>query len=81
MGYARSKHIAEWICNCAWEQQMKGKIGILRLGQLCGDTTNGVWKPEEGWPLLIGSANLVGCLPELQEVIESECVKAGLVFD
>lgn len=47
---------------------MQGRIGILRLGQLSGDSKNGVWKAEEGWPLLIASSGLVGCLPDLAEV-------------
>ena len=68
MGYARSKHVAETICDAAWQSSMRGRVGVLRLGQLCGDTKNGVWKTEEGWPLLIGSAGCVGCLPDLSEV-------------
>ena len=67
MGYARSKHVAECMCDHAWKQGMERRVGILRLGQLCGDTINGVWKAEEGWPLLISSAALVGCLPDLHE--------------
>jgi thioester reductase-like protein len=70
LGYARSKHCAETICASAWKQNGQGRIGILRLGQLSGDTKYGIWKAEEGWPQLFASADCVGCLPELQEVSE-----------
>jgi thioester reductase-like protein len=79
MGYARSKHVAETICNAAWQSSMRGRIGVLRLGQLCGDTKDGIWKAEEGWPLLIGSVGCVGCLPDLAEVREPlNCTRAKL---
>lgn len=69
MGYARSKHLAETICSKAWSSGvMRGRIAILRLGQLCGDTQHGIWKPEEGWPLLVSSVDCVGFLPDLKEV-------------
>lgn len=69
MGYARSKYVAERICASASSSDaLRAKVGILRIGQLCGDTRHGVWKPEEGWPLLIASAALAGGLPDLQEV-------------
>lgn len=69
MGYARSKHLAETICAAAHEKSgLQGRTGILRLGQLCGDTQAGIWKAEEGWPLLITSVSLTVCLPDLSEV-------------
>ena len=69
MGYARSKHLAETLCDTANRQsELIGRIGVLRLGQLCGDTKEGIWKAEEGWPLLISSVALTGCLPDLEEV-------------
>lgn len=68
MGYARSKFVAEAMCASAFWQFMNGRIGILRLGQLSADTAHGVWKVDEGWPLLISSFECVGCLPNLNEV-------------
>jgi thioester reductase-like protein len=68
IGYARSKFVAENICAAAAKAAGKSKISVLRLGQLSGDTVHGIWKTEEGWPQLFGSAGLVGCLPELNEV-------------
>lgn len=70
MGYARSKNLAENVCAAAHNGEMAGKVGILRLGQLCGDTKEGIWKAEEGWPLLILSVGLTNCLPDLQKVSE-----------
>lgn len=68
IGYARSKFVAESICASAWKAAGQGKVSILRLGQLSGDTLHGIWKTEEGWPQLFASAGLVGCLPDLDEV-------------
>lgn len=68
IGYARSKFVAESICDAAAKAGGKSKIGVLRLGQLSGDTVNGIWKTEEGWPQLFSSAEFVGCLPDLNEV-------------
>lgn len=49
---------------------MSDRIKILRVGQLCGDATRGRghWNEKEGWPLLIKTAELTGCLPVLSEV-------------
>lgn len=82
IGYARSKFVAESICASAWEAGGQGQIGVLRLGQLSGDTQFGIWKTEEGWPQLLASADLVGCLPDLDEVcqIPRHC-KTGPNFD
>jgi len=40
----------------------------MRIGQLCGDTKYGRWNEKEGWPLMIKTAGVVGCLPLLKEV-------------
>lgn len=68
MGYARSKFVAESICAAAWKRDGRGQIGVLRLGQLSGDTKHGIWKTEEGWPQLFASSGVVQRLPDLQEV-------------
>jgi thioester reductase-like protein len=46
----------------------KGRVTILRVGQLCGDTVSGRWNEKEGWPLMIRTTEEVGCLPILEEV-------------
>ncbi|KAI0343014.1 acetyl-CoA synthetase-like protein [Trametopsis cervina] len=68
MGYARSKWIAEHICNKAYlNPELAGRLRIARLGQLCGDTQHGIWNEKEAWPLLIASVHYTGCLPVLRE--------------
>lgn len=69
MGYARSKWIAEHMCNLAYQSSdMAGRVVIARIGQLCGDTQHGIWNEREGWPLLIATVKHTGCLPMLAEV-------------
>lgn len=63
LGYARSKWVAEQIC-----RRLPGRAAVLRIGQLCADTAHGVWNETEAWPLMFASANVVRCLPELDEV-------------
>lgn len=41
------------------------RIAVFRVGQLSGDTRNGVWNAREAWPLLLSTARLTGCLPAL----------------
>jgi thioester reductase-like protein len=47
---------------------LKDRVQVLRIGQLCGDTEEGMWNESEGWPLLIKTAQTTGTLPVLQEV-------------
>lgn len=47
---------------------MDGRIRVLRIGQLCGDTVTGYWNEKEGWPLLIRTAKTTGSLPNLADV-------------
>ncbi|PRP79220.1 NRPS-like enzyme [Planoprotostelium fungivorum] len=67
MGYARSKWVGEKLCERA--NSAGGDVHILRIGQLCGDTDNGVWNETEGWPLLFASSNHTRSLPSLEEEI------------
>ncbi|EPQ30602.1 uncharacterized protein PFL1_02126 [Pseudozyma flocculosa PF-1] len=66
MGYARSKWVAEHICARYGRQTGEG-CSVMRFGQLCSDTAGGVWNESEGWPLLIRTADEVGCLPMLDD--------------
>jgi thioester reductase-like protein len=69
MGYARSKWVAEHMCNYAYQSSALGEqVVIARIGQLCGDTQYGIWNESEGWPLLIATVKHTGCLPMLDEV-------------
>jgi thioester reductase-like protein len=40
---------------------------VLRIGQLTGDTENGVWNMTEAWPLMLSTVRELGCLPDLDE--------------
>jgi len=47
---------------------MNGRVHVMRIGQLCGDTTIGYWNEKEGWPLLIRTVQTTGTLPDLTDV-------------
>ncbi|MCJ1380709.1 hypothetical protein MMC17_003817 [Xylographa soralifera] len=67
LGYSRSKWVAEAICEQAYAQtRMKGRLEVARIGQLCGDTTNGVWNVTEAWPLMLSTVHVTNSLPDLE---------------
>lgn len=67
MGYARSKYVTEHIIKAA--RQYTGMTAeVFRLGQIIGDTENGIWNLTEAIPLMIRSARTLGALPALDEV-------------
>lgn len=41
-------------------------IGIVRVGQLCGDTEAGVWNASEAWPLMLSAVKVTHSLPRLE---------------
>lgn len=47
MGYARSKWVTEKLCEIISEETPL-QAGVLRIGQMVGDTTNGIWNETEG---------------------------------
>lgn len=66
LGYSRSKWVAEHICLAAQrDTRLKGRIAVVRVGQLAGDSQTGIWNASEAWPLLLSTAELIGCLPNL----------------
>lgn len=65
-GYSRSKWVAEVICAAA-AKKLPGKVNIFRIGQLTGDTENGIWNISEVWPLLLSTVDALDCLPEIKE--------------
>lgn len=68
LGYSRSKWVAEQICLKAADQtKLKGRISILRVGQLAGDTGTGVWNEKEAWPMMLSTVKLVKALPEIKD--------------
>ncbi|KAF5554647.1 male sterility [Fusarium mexicanum] len=67
-GYSRSKCVAEQICAKA-SIDVGLSVAIVRIGQIVGDTINGVWNTSEAVPLMLRSAQTIGALPTLQERI------------
>ncbi|KAI0547366.1 male sterility protein-domain-containing protein [Xylaria curta] len=73
LGYSKSKWVAEQICAAArskeTETSLKGSCGksrvsIIRVGQLCGNDS-GIWNAGEAYPLLLSTAKVTSCLPDL----------------
>ncbi|KAI1452626.1 acetyl-CoA synthetase-like protein [Annulohypoxylon moriforme] len=73
LGYSRSKWVAERVCARAHERLTKDMsmsssksagISVIRVGQLCGNEA-GVWNLNEAYPLMLSTANLAKCLPNL----------------
>jgi thioester reductase-like protein len=60
MGYAQSKWVEKIL-------ERAGGAGVLRIGQLVGDTEHGVWNETEAWPLMFRTARVLGALPLLEE--------------
>ncbi|KAI4642096.1 putative NRPS-like protein biosynthetic cluster [Alternaria ventricosa] len=66
LGYSRSKWVAEHICLEAHNRtNLRGCIAVVRVGQLAGDSTSGVWNTKEAWPMMLSTARLIKCLPDL----------------
>ena len=66
LGYSRSKWVAEHICAEAHNQtSLHGRIAVLRVGQLSGDSKLGVWNTKEAWPMMLSTAKTIKCLPDL----------------
>jgi thioester reductase-like protein len=79
LGYSRSKWVAERMCtpdqfdnprpesDGATESRSQiSPITIVRVGQLCGNS-QGVWNRTEAYPLMLSSARITGCIPQLNE--------------
>ncbi|MCJ1306953.1 hypothetical protein MMC25_000597 [Agyrium rufum] len=70
LGYSRSKWVAEQICDRANNSKQSGlqnRVAIVRIGQLCGDTQNGIWNETEAWPLMLSTVDAIGALPDLDK--------------
>ncbi|KAH9860431.1 hypothetical protein J1614_011762 [Plenodomus biglobosus] len=66
LGYSRSKWVAEHVCLNAHERtSLQGRIAVVRVGQLAGDSMHGVWNTKEAWPMMLSTARLIHCLPDL----------------
>lgn len=66
LGYSRSKWVAEHICAEAHDRtSLRGRIAVVRVGQLSGDSVSGVWNTKEAWPMMLSTARIIKCLPDL----------------
>ncbi|KAJ4344604.1 uncharacterized protein N0V89_012348 [Didymosphaeria variabile] len=66
LGYSRSKWVAEHICLAAHRgTSLNGRISVIRVGQLSGDSRTGIWNTKEAWPMMLSTARLISCLPQL----------------
>ncbi|KAF9774781.1 hypothetical protein IL306_007190 [Fusarium sp. DS 682] len=64
LGYSRSKWVAEQVCNAANSERDSPMTSIIRVGQLCSNG-RGVWNTAEAYPLLLSTAKITCCLPDL----------------
>ncbi|TKY90272.1 hypothetical protein EX895_000270 [Sporisorium graminicola] len=70
MGYGRSKWIVEKLCSYAQEHVGGGFDAVVaRIGQMVGDRQSGIWNETEAAPLMLKSAQTVGCLPGLEDPV------------
>lgn len=65
-GYRESKWISERIISAATTQTTFSAT-IARLGQLTG-SSNGAWKTNEWFPIVVKSSQVMGCLPTDERV-------------
>ncbi|GAA5802331.1 hypothetical protein HPULCUR_007795 [Helicostylum pulchrum] len=70
MGYAHSKFVVEVLFNYLTTEK-KFPCYIERLGQVCGDSVNGVWNMSEQYPLMfVGGGSIMHKMPDLNTVID-----------
>ncbi|KAF4468400.1 nonribosomal peptide synthetase [Fusarium albosuccineum] len=73
MGYSQSKWVAEQVCDAANKHLMDANstdhlTTIIRIGQLCSNDA-GIWNASEAYPLLLSTAKVVGCLPDIPDEV------------
>ncbi|RAH86917.1 acetyl-CoA synthetase-like protein [Aspergillus japonicus CBS 114.51] len=68
MGYAQSKLVTEHIVNrAAHSTGMTARV--LRSGQIIADSVHGIWNATEAIPMIFQSAETIGALPQLDDVL------------
>ncbi|KAL8904938.1 MAG: hypothetical protein Q9207_002932, partial [Kuettlingeria erythrocarpa] len=65
-GYARSKYVGEHIVGRA-VIEAGAKACVLRIGQVVGDTQEGIWNDQEFLPMMIRSSFVLRVLPMQSE--------------
>ncbi|KAG8964763.1 hypothetical protein FRC03_001374 [Tulasnella sp. 419] len=66
MGYARSKWVTEKLVEIA-ALTTPLRAGVLRIGQMVGDSRTGIWNETEAISLIFKSAETIQVLPALDE--------------
>ncbi|KAI5310662.1 putative NRPS-like protein biosynthetic cluster [Ascosphaera atra] len=66
-GYAMSKLTGEAMCRAARETAGADAY-VLRIGQITGDTREGVWNESESYPLMVRAGYRMGVMPDVREV-------------
>ncbi|KAI9485924.1 MAG: hypothetical protein EXX96DRAFT_592819 [Benjaminiella poitrasii] len=70
MGYAHSKFVVEKLMNYLTAEKNFPCI-VERLGQVCGDSENGVWNTSEQYPLMfVGGGSVMHKMPKLDIIID-----------
>ncbi|RBR26942.1 uncharacterized protein FIESC28_00210 [Fusarium coffeatum] len=65
LGYSRSKWVAEQVCDALNKTSGGDPLAsVVRVGQLCSNES-GVWNATEAYPLLLSTAKITGCLPNI----------------
>lgn len=77
MGYAQSKWVAEQLLASA-ATQAEIPVRIARLGQVCGDSVEGLWNPAEAIPTIVRTAVTQGVLPGEEEDEELQWLPADV---
>ena len=75
-GYARSKWVGESICASfkpeSHRASLRGKLCVVRVGQLSGSTQTGCWNATEAYPLMLAASRLLGVVPDLDAARSSK---------
>ncbi|KAI5293851.1 putative PKS/NRPS-like protein biosynthetic cluster [Ascosphaera acerosa] len=66
MGYGQSKLVGEELCLAA-NATAGANAFVLRIGQIMGDTRDGVWNESESYPLMVRAGYHMGTMPEVRE--------------
>jgi thioester reductase-like protein len=68
LGYSQSKWVAEHVCASAHARtKLHGHMSVVRVGQLSGASQTGIWNKKEAWPMMLSTAWLIDCLPDLSD--------------
>ncbi|RAL12493.1 acetyl-CoA synthetase-like protein [Aspergillus homomorphus CBS 101889] len=68
MGYAQSKLVTEHVVNRA--ARVTGMTArVLRSGQIIADTVHGIWNATEAIPMMFQTAETIGALPQLDDLL------------